>query len=902
MSKEKKEKRTVTEVDCALLMMLDEERDKFIEHNRHLIINKPDSSGFVSFVFFDKSGKQRKGVIYSCGKKMGNTEACKLYYKFSRRYKAHLYINLGVAGYFSEINIGDVLFVDRLSTLGENNATNAHLQLKDSPFSASLPPFLPTFSEEFNRTSRKRLDEFRGRLQAHSKFNEEGMSGLLKIKKNDIKSGWCLTVPEVIKGDVKAENSRIPDIRGKGIVVDMEAYYLFDWYKLVKRGEPWRTIKGSQFLIFKSVSDMADKNKAIVEECGSRDLAMANLCDVVCAYLTDLHEFPRETKETIYTYFQDHIRQRSEDPLFSNNSTEGQREAFGNLCRYFMTTDSEENAIPDGDCVASACEYLSAPHKTLLLTGHSGTGKSTFISYVFDAIKQGRTAILVDFSKFNRTSTPTDTQVVYLLERLLAKTEDITAFLDGVNINCKTYDALLNAIKRGTYANLSLCIGDITDAPSDGTEARNPEDFIPSYTEPTKYFFGGLSIFSPELDAMVEDAKRYFDSVNHSSLDKQKILAFIRSSGLSHVDFRLLKMFADYEKQLVKENEDFYGFMDKCCAKKTSRTTISSLYQYIPFTLSRNPELSEEQRKDYRTLSKNSYMRAFLFANCIAEIVTKNDPKVMKELLHSNYLLSNDMNLFLELRLKRDGRKSDSFVRNLLPYLSKSENINLSAQTQLIYNIFQLQNLYSRELEEQRKNLLQEQAQKAERNCVELWSAKKDYYDWSIQYRTLSILMWRGLGENERKRDFLDKYNQLLLEDKDTRRYNLSFHLYYYSQREFTFDQVNMFDTKTVTDEMAFNTYYNLLHFLRPENFEEGKNVQDPFAYMNIITLAHLIEDVLKHSRERFSSLMPLFRETLDRLISMLEEWAQTPAPTPVKPKQLIDLLKDMLQELKTEK
>ena len=206
--------------------------------------------------------------------------------------------------------------------------------------------------------------------------------------------------------------------------------------------------------------------------------------------------------------------------------------------------------------------------------------------------------------------------------------------------------------------------------------------------------------------------------------------------------------------------------------------------------------------------------------------------------------------------------------------------------------------MHSRSLEKQRIELLYKQTLNSQKHCEKSRINGEDYYHWSIQYRTLSILIWRSLDENKRKREYLDEYNQLLLNDKDTRRYNLSFHLYYYSQREFTFDQVNTFETKTVTDEMAFNTYYNLIHYLSSKNIEDGKNNWDPFVCMNIITFAHLIQDVLIRF-ERFSYLMPSICQKLETLIPSLQHWTQLTISTSVTPNQLMKLLKDILKELK---
>lgn len=222
----------------------------------------------------------------------------------------------------------------------------------------------------------------------------------------------------------------------------------------------------------------------------------------------------------------------------------------------------------------------------------------------------------------------------------------------------------------------------------------------------------------------------------------------------------------------------------------------------------------------------------------------------------------------------------------------------MSAQTQLIYNIFHIPELFRRNLKRQRRELLQKQTQIAEEKCKKLQSTEDDYYDWSIQYRTLAILMWCKLDENERKREFLDRYNLLLFEDKDTRRYNLSFHLYYYSQREFTFEQVNTFENKTATDEMVFNTYYNLLHYLHSDILKDEKMRYDPFASHNIITFAHLIQDILM-CFNRFSHLTQQICDTLEGLIVSLQGWSNLSMHTPITSNQLIELLEGILTKLK---
>ncbi len=880
----------VTEIDCALLMMLDEERDLFLQQNKQLIVEETDPAGFIPFTFFDKVGKMRKGVIFSKGKKMGNTEACKMFYQFSRRYKAHLYINLGVAGFFKDINIGDVLIVNQLSTLGENNATNVPWQSEGGRLYRTPPlpgPNAPCWSS-FKRNSQRRLKAFYAELKKLSTSTEKDFSYLMKTSHNEVKTGWCITVPEVIKGGA----DRFPQIR-TGNVVDMEAYYLYDWHEFIKEQEPLHAIEKSEFLSFKSVSDMADENKTIVEECGSRILAMANLCDVVCEYLTAVHNFKRDEEQTIYSYFQSKICKQSLDPLFLKDRS-GKREGkFGDLCKFFIMTSSSKGIVAEEDLIVAAYHFLSEPKRTLVLSGHSGAGKSTFISYIYHKISKDRQAILVDFSRFSQTTVPTAHQVVFLLERLLSQENHVTIFLDGVDVNCEIYDLLLNAIHGKIYTNLSLCIGDITEDLSCpvGTNVRNPDDLLPIDTMVERFSFGGISVHSPHLKPMLRSAAEYFDGVQAWTFKVDEVLQFMHDSRLSHVDLRLLKMFADNWV-----DQDFYKFMDRYCTQKVRRPVCNQLYSHIPFTLYQDETLNDEEKKAYQILSQNSFTRGFLFANCIAEIVIAGNNGKMAELLKSDYLLSNDMNLLLRLKLEKSNIQ-DTFIENLIPWLLNSKaTTTQSAQTQLIYNIFQLKP-FSHNLEKMRKALLFHQAEYAKEQCNLCQSKGEDYYHWSLQYRTLSILMWCNLGESDRKRDFLDEYNQSLLTDADVHRYNLSFHLYHYSQKEFTFSRINTFDISSVTDEMFFNTYYTLIYSIREENINDKRNYQDPFLCMNIITFGHLIQDILIGLR-RFLYLKKQALWIIQRLISSLHNWDELPQIGIVSPRQLVQLLSDTAEKL----
>ena len=159
------------EVDCALIFMLEEEKKLFLDYNKDFILLSNNSDQFTEFIFFDKDMTQRKGVICSNGIKMGNTEACALFYKLTRYYKAQLYINLGVAGLIKDMNIGDVLIPNRISTMGENNANNEMKQTQDlfsdDQLSHNAVTALNKINADFSKRSVEDFNELIKRFKEH---------------------------------------------------------------------------------------------------------------------------------------------------------------------------------------------------------------------------------------------------------------------------------------------------------------------------------------------------------------------------------------------------------------------------------------------------------------------------------------------------------------------------------------------------------------------------------------------------------------------------------------------------------------------------------------------------------------------------------------------------------------
>lgn len=889
MRNNEKKKPSLTHFACIIIMMLKEEKESFLAHNKRLLINgSKRDDGYTEFIFFDKEGRQRKGLICSGDQEMGNTEACELFYKISRKYTADLYINLGVAGYIKDVQIGDVIVVKRISTLGEGNASDSPWQLLDGPSQKDAVKIqqglCDTCGEAFIAESSPKLSQFRTDIQEESNLLEEEKNEICGPEdRNQIRSGWCVTVPEVIKTNEESEqNSRFPVLR-KCNVMDMEAYYFVHWHELIKKVEPEHSCPESKFIIFKSASDMANKHKAVVEKCGSRDLAMANLCFAVCAYLTDVHEFPQNPRKnkTLLNYFNEVIYSKSRDSLLLPRTSKGQsrgeqaeEQNFGKLCRYFISTTSAEELRDEEDSVAAACNLLTSGSNTLLLSGHSGTGKSTFVSYVYRAVKHHqKNAILVDFSKFSHKTMPTDEQVIYLLEKLLSQSQNNvgTVFLDGISLGYEKYDRLLAAVNGHQnagpkYRNLSLCISDESDDRKH-TNERVATDFRVANSRLIECAFRGISVYSPDLRPTLQSAETYFKSI-HKEFDAEAILQFIQNSALNHIDFRLLKMFADHAANL-RTADTFPQFINQCCAKKADRAVFSRFFNFAPFQPSEYFLHDDKEKKAYQALYRNSYMKAFLFATCIGTIVTARNNSEIQKLLQSNYILSDEMNLFLDDYVS-EAQQGNDFVEVLIPILQQNSNTTCSAETQLIYSIMQTEGLRNHSyLRRQCYDYIKKKIEKAKQIISDCKIAGQDYYERSLQYRTLAILLWRNRSGQQHDRSYLDSYNQSLLNDQNIKNCNLYFHLYYYSRREFTLDEINLFDKKSISEEMFLNTYYTLLHALNidgyTDTFEREITRRNPFYHMNLITFACLIEAFMVHEKK----YRPFFDQTVKYLKTM---------------------------------
>lgn len=814
--------KNIKEVDCALIFMLNEEKELFLKNNNDFIITSDQSNEFIEFIFFDKNMCKRTGVIYSDGFNMGNTEACLLLYKLSRNYKAHLYINLGVAGLISDLNIGDVLIPNRLSTMCENNANNTHeKELKDlfdnNSLAESAVNQLNHIDNLFGDDNVNEVANFINELKEKIELNQ--YKGINEFKKNIIRTGWCSTVPEVIKERTSEY------IKRKLNIVDMEAYYFGRWIEILKEYEPNNVINSSDFITFKSVSDYGDDNKNIMEKCGSRNLAMKNLATSVCVYCTEIYDFRRETDEDLYSYFTKVICKKSLDE-FINKFPDINSDIFDNFFKHIVYT----NQTPSFDinsCTSSSIKILNSNNQALLLTGRSGAGKSTLMSYIYKKVSKDRDAIIIDFSNFSNATSPTDDQLLKLIKKLIKQKNEMYIFLDGLDKNKKAYDFFKTLFNNFSHSYLSFCIGNVR-----GESYGDLYDAISTNSSITELVFYGVSIYSDNFKKFIEDGCLFFEMTNI-----EQVINFIQESNVSNVDFRLLSIISNCSRKVTMPK----SLYDVIKNYVNSKYKIDSLNAYFEYHLGEKSHLEKYNKynKIFQKIYRNSYSNAWATAYGIINVFIDNDTDKIKRLFNQKYLLSNDMNLMFEHLLKSKRQKS-KIIMNMFNSLKEFE-ANISVETQLLYNICcatKCNANYYKQIEQ----YVILKISKA-KNEVEKHNDSEEYTNWIIKYRTLCVILYLNFKNDS----YLKTFTDMLLEEKNVSQYNLLFHLFYYSRREFFFEDLYNYDFDDVDYEMFSNTYYTLIHSLNPNNesiFTTNIIQKNPFTIMNLITI-HLIKYII---------------------------------------------------------
>lgn len=859
-------------VDCIILAMLKEERELFLSENTCFAYDKTKKhDNFLEFTFFDKDNKLRKGVFCSSDREMGNNEASKLFYKISRTYQSDLIINIGVVGYIDEVNIGDVIIVDENYSLCEKNVANTRLQKTDAKIDQDFireqvcGPLERYYSTEFEKCSQFKLEKLKIELEKYATENKLDNSIKTSLDKicahsfNEIKLGACATYHSVVKDNKTRE--AIKEVR-KTNIVDMEAYYFNDWHKLIRRTEYPKELKSSRMIMIKSISDTAlKKEKKILEAVGSRKLAMSNIYDVVSYYISNIYEFSLNSNKNLMDYFNTNVSNKHIDKLI--NYTDESYDALENLCPYLIINNKLNNMFLSGKYIETACNILKKENQVLILEGNPGKGKSTFISYVYKKVSENQAAIFISIPEIlNENNKFSPSQSLYLLERLLQYDKGITVFIDGVEgsrhkqsiENKKLLENLIELLNKYGNRNVSLCIGawhtnDANDIKKDIINKINTNSEVSTLT------FKSVSALDDEIDDFILKFAEFYKHKDYAFNVKEYVNStknIIKNNTLQlrYVDFRLLYIFAK-KRQALMGSTNISDFIEAYCESLATDGMENAIADVAAIFKSENPN------DKYGLLTKNIYSRAFIFAKFIYQTFVSDNKEMIHSILTNKYILSDNINLFLEYILNNHANDAKRFTENVLKSFEEEKNCQLCSKIQLLYNISSIKSLSFQKKKKVEEYILSEIKQF---NKLDLFEQESDVI---LSYRTLSIILNNKFGLT----DYLQKFNTIISSTNNTdetnivKKINQNFHLLYYSQMEFTYDKVE--ENVLFESEVIWNTYHILKKSINSPQFN------NTYIETCAITLAHIINYILTEN----SQLVEIFsKDELSNCLNNIKE------------------------------
>lgn len=835
---------SIINVDCAIITVLEEEMKLFLENFKKDVQIVEQRNNYTLFRFCDKDDFVRDGIIYNIGKHMGNSEACRLMYEFTRKYSADIYINIGVSCGLNDVNIGDVIFIETCSSLSEKNSTKSELQQTDLNYN---PDFITSeynnlpnsFQREFEKYSNDNLQKIQSNLSA--KLNnkkspikqKEKIISLFSHEKNEIILGECVTVPYVVKD--KDTYQKIVDKARKANVLDMEAYYLALWHQIIQKNEPTKIDSQSKFIMFKSPSDNGiDTDKKLLESIGTRKLSMANLAFVTQYFINNSCSFHSNTNITVPDYMQETFSISSVDSLPDKYED---REAFNKLCP-FIIKNLENTKI--NDYFDFAVHTLSRRGAVLALDGPTGMGKSTFMTYLYLALKEDNDCIYIDISKIMPPNGENQIDTcLYFLNRMMksGKYKNVVLLIDGIgnDMNISTqaqitlYNKLSHILLQQSEQRISICI-------NESVNNQKIREAIPALNPDATLSFDSSSVDSDDLASFVMAFYEFYKNI--VSLEESftnNVLSLISSSRLQYIDFRLLKMFAD-QSTLLANSKKFEDFIFRFCS--TIVINNAALYELANNIFDKeigNDSKSITEKESFDDIRNNIYTKAYMISVHIWNLCNKN----LSYFNSHEFFISPNIKMFLIYCIQKSERTSrNKTITNILIHIQR-DSLSHSAITQLLYIIGSVYN----SLSITNQNLYQK-----------ISSARLDRYmsnnDLScadiLEFRSLAIIM-SICGIDDK---YLSEFNLRMINNEKNNylSYNAMFDFWYYSQKCFSFSQIENSPVNEV-DESQFWYTYNIVYNLLEKGIKAQNSFDSQFL-MHYITMLYLYRDHICKQQE----------------------------------------------------
>ena len=762
-------------VDCIILTILKEEREHFLSNNKFFIMYETKSEAgvnYTEFDFLDKNSHIRKGVICDFGKRMGITNAIKFFHLISQKYKSLLYINAGVAAGIKRDTIGDVFCIEELQTICENNDTSVpEFQFKGTG-DIPIDKYCGLADSDIIRESSGRLIK---EIIDNGASDANILNQLFKRKHNKIASGKCVTTNSVIKD--KETRDKLKSIR-KSNVIEMEAYYIYDWFKLLQSLQVIE--EKAEMLIFKVPSDTGvESEKELLERLGARDLAMSNLYMVVSHLICTLYQF-HGTGLDVIKYWNENIFEQGIDDYAKKKNGEVLHNYFGKVIY-----DNQYNQIS----FDILCENICTSESITIIEGDAGTGKSTLLGLIYRELKKENNLLYIDLKSFD--SNTNHDALCYCLKRIIQTTTNITLLIDSLtgdyeqnsDPSMKIFLELQKQMNSFSGVNVNLCIGsDISN--SKWTKSRIYErDLTTNKSNVFKIYLLKETCYSKKLEEIIMCfAKFYYEDVKQQEDFITTINKYIIENSISFIDFRLLIMFAQ-KFHLVKKKSFFdfiHGYFPNDSVRKILIDAIHNKYEY------------NQNHDEFKLMYKNIYTRSFMMSFAILDKILKKDFSYFKENI---LIFSDNINFFFNNLVNEHSRECIDFLRHMESYENVDDSL-LSIKIQILYAL-------SNSKDVKYKNtiigFLAKEFEMAKQRVL-----RHDTSPAFVIFRTTGIALARIKNSMEP----MDDINEIVCRNQNLRRYNLYFHLMYYSQQEFSYNDISasLFDVRFETLVITFDT------------------------------------------------------------------------------------------------
>ncbi len=830
--------------DCAIITMLMEEMKLFLKTFESNIQVIEKHQNYVTFYFCDKMNMVRKGIIYNFGIKMGNTEACRLMYEFTRKYKADIFINVGLACGVHDVNIGDVVIVSQCYSLSENNSTTSGIQITpldgydvgyvDSIFNSISDEFLNSYID-YSKIGIEKIDK---EIDRCNEKEQRILQKLFQHKANNIIPGKCATVPSVVKDE--GTHQEIQEIR-KCSVLEMEAYYFALWHHIIQKNENDRIQSNSKFLILKSPSDNGvGEEKELLERIGSRMLAMSNLSYVTKYLMEEIIEFNNNSAQTIPQFINEIYNIKSIDNLTKKYSDS---KAFNDLCVYLIDEYND-------DYFAYAKEILNQDGAVLTIYGPAGTGKSTFFSYLYNELKKEHYCIYIDIAKIIKRDDSKSIDIcLYLIERMMHsnQNENITILFDGFGKDIEapskfiidTFTKISRIVSLKNKQRISFCVNDLYSS-------KIESKYLPKMFSVYSINFTNIAISNENFDDFVRCFYNYYKNIsNNLSIDYvENTISILKNSEVQFVDFRLLKMIAD-NYTLFVNTKTFHDFIASFCNQKGSANDLLSISKIIyenyynrsqnnsfEITINQN-QYPESYINLYKTFTQNIYTNAYLLSMNIWEMCGHSESQIDQY----DFLVSRNINSFLAYCIKASNDAEVNKKVQLVLAKAIRGDINKSAAMQLVY-VFSQQSIFrmfSRNTKTIHRRYVEDIAKTVFDNQREL-----TYTD-IMEIRTMCIIMDSCYGEEQ----YLQEFNNLMINEpskyeiNDYFNYNIVFHFLYYSRETALFSEIKDATLNPTNENVVFYTYKAISLFLK----NALNNTTTELHVMNFITLLYIYKN-----------------------------------------------------------